>query len=406
MRTQRGPFVKALVAVFCLFSFEVGALCDEATLTGDFPFDNVKAIYSGPFTRSDRSDLLVVENVGALGFQSHRGGAGSSVTRLALYSFDGSKFQKVWEDGSLSLEYSIPRFKGTTISSQTWCYGDLDGNGRYSIVTCNVNRMQQYAFADSIFKPSKMLWPEKIRTPDSIWIDQMIACDINDDGKDEIVTLNYPDNPDSCCSYHVVIYKIEGDKPAGKRLVEIGRGPEHLGGNNGVVPPNKFISICHIEGIPGRVPVEMGSQSDMSLSSYLAIGKSDSVGYEIKRPFPKPDQLEIPKEVQKKRREIDRNLKIPRIKEESGPIGGVIFNDGDKVLHYGYFNNVDSKDPYQRMPNDQFALLENGRWRLLQKDNPDIGGLLTSFTITPDKPGWLFIKDGKYYFYDQLPVKY
>jgi hypothetical protein len=80
----------------------------EPAISGEFPFDEPSAIYSGPFLQEDRSDLLVVEGVGGLAFESRHGGVGMGASRLVLYSFDGSKFQKVWENGSLMLGYSLP----------------------------------------------------------------------------------------------------------------------------------------------------------------------------------------------------------------------------------------------------------------------------------------------------------
>ncbi len=403
MRIQSNLIIKVLATIMCLLLFNAIALCNEPSITGDFPFENIKAIYSGPFTNSDRSDLLVIEGVGGLLLQSRHGAHSSGASKLSLFSFDGDKFQKIWGNGELMLGYSFPKDgqKEGMFSTTTWCAGDFNGDGRYTIITCNVNRMWQYTFVDSIFEKYKRPIQELIKTLDSIWIDQMIACDINDDGKDEIVAYNYPDNPDSCCLYHVVIYQIEGDKPAAKSLVEIGRGPEHFGGYNGVTSPNHFISKCHINGIPGEVPIDIGPQSDVSLSSYLAIGKSDSGGYEIKRPFPKPPQAQLKKRDPRAEAEKERLNK-----SEVGPIGGVIFNDDNKVLHYGLFEDYNNPDPHQRLADDRFAVLEDGHWRLLQKDDPDIGGLLTSFTIAPGKSGWLFIKDGKYTFYNKLPVRY
>jgi hypothetical protein len=389
-----------VLVIVCLSVIPVAVMAIEPSLSGDFPFDNIKAIYSGPFTHADRSDLLVVEKAGGLMFGSHHGGVGSSASKLALYSFDGAKFQKIWENGALMLEYSLPT--DGPISATTWCCGDFDGDGRYSIITCNVNCMSQYQFVDSIFTPLKKIWPEVIRISDKIWIDQMIACDINGDGKDEIVTLNYPDNPDSCCLYHAAVYKIVGEKRAAKSLEEIWHGTREVGSNGGIVPPDQFISKCRIEGIDGEVPVIMGSQSDMSLSYYEIIAGISSKDYEVKHPFPEPPQLQFSREDFQTR----GKLKIPRGINENGPICGTILNDDNRILHYGYFQDYNNPDPSQKLVDDQFALLEKDHWKLLQKDDPSIGGLLTGFTIAPGKSGWLFIKDGKYSFYDRLPVIY
>jgi hypothetical protein len=384
MSNQHFHFV--ILYSLAFFSVPQGiAMATQPSLTGEFPFEGITAIYSGPFTHADRSDFL-----------------GIISSRLVLFSFDGAKFQQIWANDSPTAAYSMPSSNKNVVPVTVWCAGDFNGDGRYTIITCNVNRMWHYTFVDSIFEKYKRPMQELIQTPDSIWIDQMIACDINDDGKDEIVTLNYPDNPDSCCRYHVVIYRIEGNNPAGRSLVEIGRGPERLGGNFGIVPPNHFISKCRIDGMPGEVAIEMGPQSDVSLSSYLAIGMSDSGGYEIKHPFPQPPQTHLRKGERGAREEYEH------VRESTiGPVDGVIFNDRARVLHYGIFLDYSKPNPEHNGPDPySFSILENGHWRLLQKDDPDIGGLLTSFTIAPPKSGWLFIKDGKYYFYDKLPVRY
>lgn len=388
--------ILVLRAIVCSIVFMGIAAGDEPSLTGEFPYEDVIAVYSGPFTQLDRSDLLVVQGAGGIAFQSHRGGVGMGAARLALYSFDGSKFQRIWENGSLMLGYSLP--KDGPISAMTWCYGDFDGDGGYSIITCNVKEMRQYTFEEKAYEQHKMPMQELIQTPD-VWIDQLIACDINDDSIDELVALNYPDNPDSCCIYHAAIYKIVGDKPAGRSLVELWQGLDHIGSNSGIFPPNHFISTCRIEGVPGEVPVIMGPQSDVSLSSYIAIGKAEVGDYEVKRPFPRPEQSHLKKGDEGAREEHERINK-----STIGPVGGVIFNDGDRILHYGIFLDYNAPGPDNKSIADNFAVLEDGHWRSLQKQDPSIGGLLTKFSIESGKSGWLFIKDGKYFFYDKLPV--
>jgi hypothetical protein len=249
----------ALTFAMAWYAIPKISIGQEPSISGEFPFDEPSAIYSGPFLQADRSDLLVVEGVGGLAFESRHGGVGMGASRLVLYTFDGFKFQRVWKNGSLMLGYSLPT-EGP-ISATTWCCGDFDGDGKYSIITCNVKEMRQYTFDKQGFEKYHQPMQEVIKTPD-VWIDQLIACDINDDSIDELVALNYPDNTDSCCTYHVAIYKIVGDKPAGRSLVEIWHGLDHFGGNNGIMPPNHFISKCRIDGMPGEMPVEMGSQSD------------------------------------------------------------------------------------------------------------------------------------------------
>ncbi len=310
--------------------------------------------------------------------------------RLALYSFDGSEFHNIWKDNSLMLRYSLPT--DGPISAMTWCYGDFDGDGKFSIVTCNVSRMWLYTFDDKVYERTIRPRRDLIKTPD-VWIDQLMACDINGDGIDELVALEYPDNPDSCCVYHIGIYKIVGDKPAGKSLVEIWHGLDHIGANYGIVPPNHFISKCRIDGIQGEVPILIGAQSDMSPSYYFGITRTKSGDYEKIRPFSKPPQLYLRKGDRGAREEHER------IREStSGPVGGVIFNDGERILSYGMF--IDHNNPIP----SSFGVLEDDHWRLAEKQDPSIGGLISKFTIEPGRTGWLFINDSKYFFYDKLPI--
>jgi hypothetical protein len=309
--------------------------------------------------------------------------------KLALYSFDGSEFHHLWTNNSVMLKYSLPT--DGPISAMTWCYGDFDGDGKYSIITCNVSRMWLYTFDDELYERTKKPQQGLIKTLD-VWIDQLMACDFDDDGTDELIALEFPDNPDSCCVYHVGIYKISGDS-----LIEIWHGLDGIGGNSGITPPDRFISKYRIDGFPGEMPIIMGAQSDMSLSSYIGIGRTDSGQYEIVRPFPKPPQAHLRKGERGARQEKERIGKIT-----IGPVGGVIFNDGDKILHYGSF--LDYSNPDHRLTESSFAVLEDDHWRPLRKRDPSIRGLLCKFTSEPGRPGWLFIKDQKYFFYDKLPI--
>jgi len=398
--------IDIFLTALCCFSLSMAAFGDEPPIIGDFPFEDVAAIYSGPFMQTDHSDLLAVQGVGGLAFESRRGGVGMGVSRLALYSFDGYQFQRVWKCGSLTLEYSLP--KDGPISAMTWCCGDFDGDGRYSIITCNVNEMRQYTFGGEVFKQYGNPTQERIETPD-VWIDQLIACDINDDGIDELIAMEYPYDPDSSSIYHLGIYRIAGDKPAGKSLVEIWHGHDRIGINTGIMPPDHFISKCHINGISGEMPVIMGSQSDMSPSSYKGVARNQTGAFEIVRPFPKPyGGMQPPVKFNDRSEEGKRRMKEEMEayrKNSAGPVGGFIFNDGDKILHYGYFLDENAPNPDHKSPDPHsFAVLEGDRWRPLKKTDPSIRGLLCKFTLDPGRTGWLFISDGKYSFYDKLPI--
>ncbi len=375
----------------CFFALPQISTGEEFSISGEFPFDFISSIYSGPFTRLDRDDLLVLHKSGGIQFSNYDytgAGLAMGTNNLALYSFDGSEFRMVWEDRSVILEFSLPL--KYPITRTAWCYGDFDNDGRCSIVTANVRDMWEYSFDERHLDQDIIPVMKKIKIPD-VWIDQLIGCDIDDDGSDELVALEYLNLQDSSGTYKIGIYEIHDNT-----LVEVWHGLEgNVGGNYEVMPPDHFISTCRIEGISGEVPVIMGMQSDISLSYYSVICKTETGDYDRVLPFPIPQK---PPSRRGKRGVITEKERSYR--REVGPVGGVIFNDGDKIFSYGLF--IDGNE-YRA---DAFALLEDNRWRLVEKTDPSIGGHLCRFTIEPGRSGWLFIKNGKFRFYDKMPVVY
>jgi hypothetical protein len=203
------------------------------------------------------------------------------------------------------------------------------------------------------------------------------------------VALEYLDLRDSSGNYKVGIYKIDGNT-----LVEVWHGLEgQVGGNYEIMPPDHFISTCRMEGISRELPVIMGSQSDVSLSYYSVIGKNLTGEYDLIHPFPIPQKPPLRRGERGAREEKDRLAG-----SNVGPVGGIILNNGDKVFSYGIFINRNKHST------DAFGLLEGDHWKLLGKTDSSASGNLCRFTIGPGKSGWLFIKDGRYNFYEKLPV--
>ena len=390
--------IKAIL--LCCLAIPFVAFAQGPSRSGDFPFDEATDVFSGPLLQSGRSDLLVQWTNGNYRiFQNDR----YSSHRLALLSFDGSQFHKVWADSEMLNNYSDPEMHPAP--EPTYCFGNFENNGKYSIIISDSSGIRQIKFDDNS-NGVPTIRKLKVR---HIIIDQAIGSDIDGDNVDEVVTMEYPNDQDTCCikghniTYHLGIYKIQGDS-----LAQLWHGLAGVGGNFAIVPPDQFISKCHIDSIPGDVPVIQGPQSDMSVSFYHCVRRMPTGNYEKIKPFPyHPAEYIRKPEIKPTGEEAEKFKEIVRqaMAKEVGPIGGVIFNDGSKVLHYGYFLDHINPDPQQRMPRDQFSILENGQWNRLEKTDSLARGMMCNFTIEPGKSGWLFIHDGKYYFYDKLPLK-
>ena len=389
------------LSVLCIILTAINAAGIEPVLSGDCKIAYSSKITAGPFLQKDKSDILVLGSDTveiAKSISSPRTGP-----KFFLLSFDGKSFQKRWVlDKIINLK---PSYGENAHSRLAWCCGDFDGDGLYSLVTCDSNRILEYTFSEAGNNGQVSSLIKQIKARD-IWIDQLIASDIDGDSIDEIVSLEFPNKIDTCCSrgntaqYHSAVYKISGDT-----LITLKRPLYGVGGYNDVVTEDHFISKAHFDGYPGEVPIIMGPQSDVSPSSYLSIGKTESGEYEVIRPIPRPILDYVPKGIFDKARKFGQEE--PSRGSVYGPSSGKIFNDGEKVLHYGYFIDNNAPDSIQKQPDgDGFAILENGAWRQLQKTDRSIGGLMTSFEYAPGKRGWLFIKQEKYQIYDKLPVVY
>ncbi len=366
---MRFNLVKFVCSIFSILLITSTAGAQDNPITGSFPVDNFYRIYSGPFIKTGRDDLLVIKGNGYIKFQKPAGGIELSTYRLSLYSFDGSDFSKTWEDQYQFLEKSLPKYG--PISAKTWCTGDFDGDGKYSLVTCDVNDIRLYDFSLERKHPKRKI----IRLPD-VWIDQLIGCDINDDKIDEIVALEYSDNSDIPCAYRVGVYKIEGDS-----LVKIWSGLEGAAKNCGTIQPDRFISKCRIKGYKGEIPVIRKANNDATKVSYVGIARNKNDNYEVIKPFPEaigPDSI------------FYFAVSITEFDNQTLFFGSI--TDLKRLFLSSVTKNIAS-----------FAFLENGRWKPLKETSDLRYRAICQFTLAPGRHGWLCLKDHQYFFFDDLP---
>jgi hypothetical protein len=171
----------------------------------------------------------------------------------------------------------------------------------------------------------------------------------------------------------VGVYALRNDS-----LVQLWRGLDNIGQNYGIVPAPTYVSTCRIDGCRGEVPVMVHSQSDVRPSTYSIIRESGDGQFSEGHPFPGYPET-----------------------EKGAPCLGVIFGEGSGILTYGQF--IEPNRSYEQSQ-FQFAKLEEGEWKSLDKRDSLASGNMCQFSVGKGKKGWLFLNKGRYYFYDKLPL--
>lgn len=330
-------------------------------LTGIFPAPEAFELYPGPFIKEGHQDLLVLHGSGHIRIQ----GASHETRRLALYSFDGGSFREVWLSRFNMFRHSSPR-RG--IYTTAWCCGDFDGDGVYEILTFPNEQIRYFVDKYSFDEDGRNR--TIIRKVPKVWIDQAIGCDINGDGVDEIVTLEFSIEDSIKYAYHAGVYELRGDS-----LVHLWTGLEDIGENPSWMPPTKFVTKCRLPDYTGEVPVLMGPQSDVRPSRFSIIFRNEHGEYESAKPFSS---------------------------NEPSPCGEIsLFRDDNRVIGYGTFLDYSQKEFYNRFT---FGLYNGRNWEVLGKTENNAEGAMCRFTIDGEQ-GWLFIYDGIYTFYKKRPYK-
>ena len=269
-----------MISSFVIRALLCFLLCIESITAsdvgGDFPIKQIISIAAGPFISQNSWQVLVEYDNGGIVLSNGTGIAVDRTCRLSLCTFENGKFSIVWTNPNAFVNTSMP-VPGFKISRTAWCCGIFDSSRAAKLVTFDVN--QVYAFRQNRAPSFTVL-----KSP-PVWIDKAIACDLDNDGKDEIVTLEFPALSDTnkfCGDYHVGVYKIQD-----KELVQIWRGLDDIGANGGVQPEPAFVSKCRIEGYEGELPVMLNSQLRSKTTSntedpkFSVIFKNKGGGFEL-----------------------------------------------------------------------------------------------------------------------------
>jgi|GEM_PF-5722738 hypothetical protein len=321
----------ALCFLLCIESITASNVGD------DFPIKQIVSIAAGSFISQNSWQVLVEYDNGGIVLSNGTGIAVDRTCKLSLCTFENGKFSIVWTNPDAFVNTSVP-VAGFKISRTAWCCGIFDSSRVTKLVTFDVNRVKVYSFRQNRAPSFTVL-----KSP-PVWIDKAIACDLDNDGKDEIVTLEFPALSDTnkfCGDYHVGIYKIQD-----KELVQIWRGLDGIGANVGVPPEPAFVSKCRIEGYEGELPVVLNSQlrskttSNTKDSKFAVIFKNKG-GFELGYPF---------------------EQKVPG-KSKFQPTDGQIFNNGKRIISFGTLNDVSNDS----MLSYHFSEFLNGEWIKLKQ---------------------------------------
>ena len=376
MIRSRALFIVFIITAELLIPYSLFAQTRivQPVISGDFLFAEPQRIYSGHFFQTDRSDLLVLQNIGKMTIDKGFAGGGiiETVFKLTLYSFDGKNFQPKWESDEVFLQHSDPTYP---IATNVWCFGDFNGDGIDELVIFYINYAFIYKFnLLNSKKPDKFFSP--VSTIEKSWVDQAIGCDINDDGKDEIITLEFISGPkkfaEDVADYQVGIYSVYNDS-----LAQLWKGLKDVGlSGNYVTPPDQFLSAIRMNGFIGEVPLLMKGQSDVSSTEYFIVNSDSNGSFIISRPFPAPER-------------------------NSSPVGVPLFDYQGNIYSYGEFWNANPDKAYYEWFG--FGLFKDNGWVLLDKVNPVISGKMCRFLGEQNKEYWLFIYNQKFSIYDREP---
>jgi len=322
-------------------------------------------IAAGPFINQDRWDVLAEVDT-TTGFTHRRIITEIEKTcRLELYSFDGRNFSLVWQSS-----FFIPNYLNSP-PFWYWCCGTFDSSNKLcKLITFDTNQVVAYSFHNGKETNTKLHIKPQLR------IEQAIGCDLNGDGRDEIVTLECPagcQSHDSCNNYHVGVYKIAGDS-----LRQIDSGFMNIGGDNGIIRAPQFISKCSMKGYAGEIPVILQPQSDVSVSSYSMIVETKNRDLDIINPFEG----------------------APTGSNGPGPIDAEIISEDERIFSYGSF--LHDSTPQQKQYH--FAECRKDAWESVAKKDPGAMGLLCPFKISKAKTGWLFASSRNFRYYNKLPI--
>ncbi|MFO7675744.1 MAG: FG-GAP-like repeat-containing protein [bacterium] len=300
------------------------ARADE--ILGRSPRPALERIVAGPFVQRDIDDILALESIGALP-AALRPGLGRNepgLFRLCLFRPLGGTVREVWRSRPL-LADPVP---AAMLAPNAWTAIDLDGDGLLELAVFSGERCEVWRFGPDSVTSRELSLP-------GAWVTDAVAADLDDDGRDELVTLEAAPTDSLLAARLVRVYAPNdtGFSPLSDYLT----GLFWREGTDVV-----FTGSIRLPDYPGRLPVVAGIRREPGPSPLAVLYLDDDGQYRFTgNPFP---------------------LREWFAREETLPGGRLVLaNQGDSLVAYGFF--VPGSRPGG--PARSFAGLEDGAWRLL-----------------------------------------
>lgn len=340
-----------LIAVLVLAS--VPARAD--IILGRSPRPDIERIFAGSFVQSDIDDLLVVERIGRLpaALRPGRPVSAPGLFRLVLLRFTGRDFREVWRSAPL-LSDAVPEVQ---LGPNAWTVLDFTGNGLFELLVFSSDRFQVICFGPDSITTREFNLP-------GAWVVDAVAADLNDDGREELVTLEIAPTDSLLAARLLRVYAVSdsGAIPLSDYLT----GLFWQAGTK-----LAFTGSVRLEDYPGRLPVIAGLRHEPGPTALAVLYLDDSGEYRFTtNPFP---------------------LREWFTRQEALPGGRLVLaNRADSLIAYGYF--VPGSRPGG--PAYSFAGLEDGAWRLLPVTEParQIGWPAVPYRHA-GRSGWLELRE-------------
>jgi len=350
----------SLGAVSCALLLVLAVTAAEPNALGRSPLEKVTAIYSGRFTSAESDDILVLQNVGdvELSRTSGQGAARLALRRLALIRRAVAGLRVAWQGET----FASSTAEQLGLAGQAWCSGDMDGDGLQELLLLGDGYCRVISFLGDSAKVDTAGF-------DGTAVEAATACDLNDDGVLDVVTLERPGFASSearLCR----AYQFAGNVLVPHQAYEVGID---WGSDTRIA----LLGAARLDDYAGVLPVIAGIRSEVKPSVYAVLYEPDSSRTLFTtNPFPWQEWF-------------SKTRVLP-----AGELS--LFNVGDTLVGYGYFVPGSRRSG----PSMSFVALQDGEWRLLSLT--DAASHIAGPVCRYDKDGisgWLELRDELFYFY-------